>query len=137
MVDVGVKEIRQWHQEPLPLGRGLKEIGYHYVVRLDGSVERGRLISKAGAHCYGHNAHSIGVAYVGGLDQSGEPSDTRNKAQKASLLKLITNLIKLYHCDVHGNSDYYKNSKDPAFDAHKEYTNIYRRTVGIPEVPDT
>lgn len=133
-VDIGAKEIKEYHTTPPPLGRGWKDIGYHYVIRLDGTVERGRLISKAGAHCFGHNSHSIGICYVGGLNQSGQPADTRTRAQKASLLKLITNLVKVYHCDIHGHHDHNKAKDCPCFDAHKEYTNIYRRIVGIPEI---
>lgn len=132
-VDIGAKEIREWHTSPPPMGNGWRDIGYHYIIRLDGTVELGRRISKAGAHCYGHNAHSIGICYVGGLDSIGEPTDTRTAAQKSALLKLITNLIKVYRCDVHGHRDYTNAKECPCFDAHKEYTNIYRRLVGIPE----
>lgn len=117
--DIGVSEIRRCHQEE----RGWRDIGYHYVVRLDGTVERGRPISQPGAHCYGHNAHSIGVAYVGGLDKEGKPCDTRTAAQKASLLKLIFNLCKMYHANVSGHNNYARKAC-PCFDARKEYAKI-------------
>ena len=120
-----VAEIDAWHKD-----RGWKRIGYHYVVHLDGSVERGRAISQPGAHCYGHNAHSIGVAYVGGLDASGQPDDTRTDAQRAALLQLITRLVKVYHCRVHGHRDYA--AKDcPCFDVHADYDNIYKQVMQI------
>lgn len=130
-VDVGAKEIRKWHTDPPPLGRGCKDIGYHYIVRLDGTIEKGRLISRAGAHCYGHNAHSIGICYVGGLDSAGEFADTRTPAQKAAMLKLIYNLVQMYRCDIHGHNDYNKTKPCPCFDAHGEYTSIYKKVVGI------
>lgn len=135
-VDIGALEIRRYHTSPKPLGPGYKDIGYHYIIRLDGSIELGRSVSKAGAHCIGFNAHSVGICYVGGLDQSGEYADTRTRAQKAALIKLIYNLIQMYHCDVHGHHDYNKTKPCPCFDAHKEYTNIYRRCVGLPELKD-
>ena len=49
--DYSVETIRDWHVN----GRGWSDIGYHYVIRLDGSVELGRPIDKIGAHVKGHN----------------------------------------------------------------------------------
>lgn len=65
--------------------RGWNGIGYHYVVYADGSVHKGRSVEKAGAHVSGHNADSIGICYVGGLDGSGNPKDTRTEVQKAAI----------------------------------------------------
>lgn len=61
--DIGVEEIHQWHQ-----AQGWSGIGYHYVIRRDGSIERGRPINYIGAHAKvnGHNENSIGVSFVGG-----------------------------------------------------------------------
>jgi len=61
--DIGVEEIHQWHQ-----AQGWSGIGYHYVIRRDGSIERGRPINYVGAHAKtnGHNENSIGVSFVGG-----------------------------------------------------------------------
>lgn len=131
-MDIGAKEIKEWHTTPKPKGNGWKDIGYHYVIRLDGTVEKGRLVSRAGAHCYGHNAHSIGICYVGGRACNGQHVDTRTKEQRAAMLKLVTNLIRMYRCDVHGHRDYDKGKDCPCFDAHAEFTNIYKREVGIP-----
>lgn len=130
-VDIGAKEIRNYHTSPPPYGKGWKDIGYHYVVRLDGTIERGRPISRAGAHCVGHNAHSIGVCYIGGLNSSGEAEDTRTPEQKSALLKLLYNLVQMYRCDIHGHHDYNKNKPCPCFDAHAEYTKIYQKAVGL------
>ena len=47
-------------------------IGYHKVIYLDGSIHDGRPIEQVGAHCLNHNAHSIGVWYVGGCEKDGE-----------------------------------------------------------------
>lgn len=113
--EVTKAEIDRWHRD-----RGWRGIGYHYIVHLDGSIERGRAISQPGAHCYGHNAHSIGVCYIGGQDESGRPSDTRTPAQKESLLQLTAKLIKMYRCSVHGHNEY-SDKACPCFDVQREY----------------
>ena len=106
------------------MGRGWSDIGYHYVVYLDGTIHEGRNVNISGAHCTGHNANSIGVVYVGGLDAKGNAKDTRTNAQKDGLLKLLKDLKKLYpKATIHGHREYAQ--KDcPCFDAKKEYSNI-------------
>ena len=51
--DVSVADIRRWHK-----ARGFVDVGYHYVVYLDGSVHEGRPLAQVGAHCRGHNAYA-------------------------------------------------------------------------------
>jgi hypothetical protein len=46
---------------------------------LDGTIEQGRELEAVGAHTKGHNAHSIGICYIGGLDKNGKPKDTRTR----------------------------------------------------------
>ena len=58
--DFTATDIDRWHRE-----RGFNGIGYHYVVRLDGKLEKGRDVSLAGAHCKGWNKRSIGICYIG------------------------------------------------------------------------
>ena len=95
-----VEDIRRWHRE-----RGFNDCGYHYVIRLDGSIEQGRPIETVGAHCMGHNSSSIGIAYVGGLDEHGRPKDTRTAAQKVSLSFLVELLKKAYpEAKVYGHN---------------------------------
>lgn len=67
--DIGAEEIREWHMRD----RGWSDIGYHYVIRRDGTLESGRDLDndgdvdeEIGAHVFGHNADSIGVCLVGG-----------------------------------------------------------------------
>lgn len=85
------KEIDAWHRR-----LGWKGIGYHYVVRRDGTIETGRPEAQVGAHCSGHNKHSIGVCYEGGLDANGMPADTRTEVQKAALHRLVAELHQRY-----------------------------------------
>lgn len=60
-MDIGAEEIDQWHKE-----RGWSGIGYHYVIRRDGTLEPGRPLEKSGAHVRGFNRNSIGICLVGG-----------------------------------------------------------------------
>lgn len=118
-VDVGVKDIRKWHIQD----NHWADIGYHYVVRLDGTIERGRPDYRQGAHCYGHNRHSIGVCYVGGLNGSGVETDTRTEAQKKALRQLLKELSFKYKASIHGHNEY-SSKKCPCFNAHEEYHDI-------------
>lgn len=111
-----VNDVRRWHLES-----GFNDIGYHFLVLLDGTIQSGRPLEKAGAHCVGHNKNSIGVCYVGGLDSEGKPCDTRTTEQKASLLWLLKDLKKQFpHAVIHSHRDF-ANKACPCFDATKEY----------------
>ena len=123
-----VEDIRKWHKQ-----QGWSDIGYHFVVELDGSVRPGRNVDISGAHCEGHNAKSIGICYVGGLENKpGVPTpkqkakDTRTDAQKAALLALLMDLRKLYpKARIVGHRDYDTKGKEcPSFDAKNEYRKI-------------
>jgi N-acetylmuramoyl-L-alanine amidase len=114
--EVSREEVRRWH-----LQRGFNDIGYHYLIHLDGRVEKGRSDAVIGAHCEGHNAASIGVCYVGGCDAAMKPKDTRTAAQKAALVKTIKELkVKFPAAKVFGHRDFAKKAC-PSFDATKEY----------------
>ena len=115
-----VADIDRWHRQ-----RGFAQIGYHYVIYLDGSVHRGRPIGAIGAHCVGHNANSIGVCYIGGCNADGKrPKDTRTPAQKQSLIALLRQLRAQFpNAAIHGHRDYAAKAC-PSFDATKEYAHL-------------
>ena len=115
--EYSVADIRRWH-----LKRGFSDIGYHYVIHLDGSLENGRDVDLSGAHCTNHNAHSIGVVYVGGVAKDNKtPKDTRTNEQKAALASLLMDLRHLYPtAKIHGHRDF-ANKACPSFDATYEY----------------
>lgn len=69
-LDIGKDEINEWHTL-----QGWIGIGYHLVIRRDGTLEFGREYDIAGAHARGYNGESIGVCLVGGLDKEGKPYD--------------------------------------------------------------
>ena len=104
--------------------RHFSDIGYHFVVRLDGSIEVGRPLRRSGAHCRAHNRRSVGVCYIGGLDRSGRPADTRTPAQRASLLALLTTLRRAFpRASIHGHHDFAPKAC-PCFPATSEYSSL-------------
>jgi len=117
--DVSTEEIRQWH-----LDRGWSDIGYHFVIELDGSLCDGRPVEFSGAHAKGHNSNSIGVCYVGGTDEDGEPKDTRTQEQKEALLDLLKQLKEDYpSAQIIGHRDVSEKAC-PSFDATEEYKDL-------------
>lgn len=118
--DFTVKDIDRWHR-----AKGWAGCGYHYVVKLDGTVETGRSLDKVGAHCYGHNKNSIGVCYIGGVATDGKsPKDTRTTKQKAALLTLLKKLKSQYpNADIRGHRDFAAKAC-PSFDATREYEGL-------------
>jgi len=103
--NIGAEDIKKWHVN----GNGWQDIGYHYVIKLDGAIEKGRDIGVAGAHCRGHNFKSIGVCLVGGLDENMNPCDNYTNQQYKALRQLLRFLIITFpgsailgHRDVSG-----------------------------------
>lgn len=113
---VTAETIRQWH-----LDRGWSDIGYHFVVYLDGTVVSGRPVSRVGAHVKGRNRDSIGVCYIGGVDENGKPKDTRTLEQMQSMELLLEDLLKEYpHATLHGHNEF-SSKACPSFNARDEY----------------
>lgn len=121
---VSVAEIRSWHTLPKPKGNGWSDIGYHYVIGLKGECWNGRDVDLIGAHCENHNANSIGVVYVGGVDKNGKPKDTRTIEQKNALVKLLRELRRIYpKAKIYGHRDF-SSKACPSFDAKSEYSKL-------------
>lgn len=116
---VSLDTVRRWHLE-----RGWSDIGYHYLILLDGTIEVGRPEERQGAHVRGHNRNSIGVSYVGGVDRNLKAKDTRTQDQKDSLHNLLSNLMASYEdATLHGHNEF-SNKACPSFDVSKEYDYI-------------
>ena len=101
--DIKMETIRNWHVKD----NGWSDIGYHFVIELDGDVIPARDINRTGSHAKGFNTGSIGICYVGGCDKDMRPKDTKTKAQNTSIAALIIHLQELYpqaeflgHCDL-------------------------------------
>lgn len=101
--DYTVKQIAEWHRQ-----RGFRMIAYNYVIYRDGTCHVGRPLSMAGAHCKGHNAHSIGICYVGGLASDGQtPKDTRTAEQRRALALLLRVLHAQFpKATLHGHREF-------------------------------
>lgn len=127
--DYTVDDIRNWHKQ-----QGWSDIGYHYVIYRDGTVVNGRDVDLVGAHCNkgGHNQHSIGICYVGGVENKpGVPTakqkskDTRTEMQKSALLALLVDLKKLYpNAGIYGHRDFDSGKDCPSFNVKSEYRRL-------------
>jgi N-acetyl-anhydromuramyl-L-alanine amidase AmpD len=91
--DIGVAEIRAWHKAKRP---PWKDVGYHYVIRRDGTVEKGRADTVMGAHVVGHNDGSLGICLVGGVKPDNTAETNFTAQQYESLHQLLTNLSGRY-----------------------------------------
>ena len=86
--------------------RGFNGAGYHFYIRKNGDIKNTRPLEKPGAHALGYNAHSIGICYEGGLDESGKTADTRTPEQKERLRELLWKLHTLFpHALIVGHRD--------------------------------
>ena len=102
--DVSVEDIRRMHVKE----NGWADIGYHFVITLDGVIHEGWPIEQPGAHCRGCNATSIGICYVGGVASDGKtPKDTRTDAQRLALVSLVKELRSRFPgASVHGHNEF-------------------------------
>ena len=119
--DYSVDTIRKWH-----LKRGWRDIGYHFVIQRDGTVDEGRPIEQTGAHVKGQNHNSIGICYIGGVEakkKNGKwiAKDTRTCEQKEALEELLLELKEQYPlAKIHGHNEFSSKSC-PCFNAREEY----------------
>ncbi|PXA91215.1 lysozyme [Caulobacter sp. D4A] len=90
--DIGAKEIRQMHMQ-----QGWADIGYHYVIRRDGRVDKGRADTVPGAHVQGFNSRSLGICMVGGVKPDGKTAEANfTDAQYAALRHTLDSLKHAY-----------------------------------------
>ena len=102
-----IATIREWHK-----ARNFKDVGYHYFVRKNGTVEIGRNINTIGAHCKGHNRRSIGVCLSG----RSKFTQTQFDATNALIIRLYGKLGKAVKVSPHSD---YSNKTCPNFDINK------------------
>lgn len=120
------KTIDQMHR-----ARGFSMIGYHFVIKKDGTIQKGRDLNSIGAHAVGHNSESVGVCLIGGVNQKGESVDNFTDSQKESLGKLLDYLsIEYPEATIVGHRDLPKVAKDcPCFDVKAFYKKYGKRYV--------
>ena len=106
-MDIGYKEIRKWHVED----NGWDDVGYHYIIKRDGTVEVGRAEAFQGAHAPAVNSKSIAICLVGGMAEDGDAENNFTLEQFLSLKDLIKkikmtnpNIVEIVgHCDIQDN----------------------------------
>ena len=108
-----VKDIDRWHRS-----QGWDGVGYHYVITLDGTIEPGRELEEVGSHVKGHNANSIGICLIGGVDAGGKPANTFNARQFDALELVLRGLLGRWpKAKILGHRDYPNVAKAcPSFD---------------------
>lgn len=113
-MDIGRQEIDLWHRQ-----RGWNGVGYHFIIRRNGSLEGGRNLEEAGAHCRGHNKDSIGICLVGGIQDGtkNKPVNNYTDEQWEALKKLVLELKEKYPgAKIVGHCDYEPKKTCPNFD---------------------
>lgn len=106
-----ISVIREWHTSPSPhdSSKPWSDVGYHYFIKGDGTIQKGRPEERIGAHCYGQNGNSIGIC-LHGIDQF---SDN----QFIFLNNLIRHIMKRHDIEeVSGHYNYSKHKTCPNFD---------------------
>jgi len=83
-----ISVIREWH-----LSRGWRDVGYHYFIKKDGTLQNGRPEYMIGAHCKSYNRASIGICLSG--------KDDLQDAQFKTVAKLIDKLKNKYNLKDH------------------------------------
>jgi N-acetylmuramoyl-L-alanine amidase len=111
-----VESIKSWWKQ-----LGWKNVGYHFLVMGDGSVERLADLDKVTNGVAGYNSNSIHISYTGGMVK-----DDRTDAQKASILLCIKEALEYAVKGgtvpkILGHRDFGVNKACPQFDAIKEY----------------
>ncbi|QTP59572.1 lysozyme [Billgrantia antri] len=125
-MDIDIEWIRDVHVNQ----KGWRDVGYHYFIKRDGTVQKGRPDNVQGAHVGRHNKNNIGICLAGGLKTgTKEPEDNFTAAQYIALTNLITKL-KETHPDAHimGHNGFsgYLSRGCPCFDwrAYRDYIEL-------------
>jgi N-acetylmuramoyl-L-alanine amidase len=116
-MDIGVSEIDRWHR-----ARGWVGVGYHFVVRRDGTLEKGRDIDAVGAHVKGYNNKSVGICLVGGVMEEDKktPEDNFTQNQFDTVTALLKKLHDMYpESKIVGHRELDAGKACPCFDLAK------------------
>lgn len=102
-----------------------KNPGYHFIVRPDGSVANTCKIENIANGVAGHNANSIHISYIGGIDKQGKAVDNRTDAQKAAQIKLLNELKKKFpSAKITGHRDLSPDKNNDGIISPNEWTKM-------------
>ena len=111
-MDIDVAKVTEWHTQ-----RGFDTIGYHYLIKRDGTLEKGRDESMVGSHARAVNGTSLGICLIGGSNKSGDWENNFNDEQFETLLSIVKELKDKYNINkVIGHYEVDDVKKCPSFD---------------------
>lgn len=119
---IGVKEIRRWHVEE----RGWRDIGYHYVIKRDGTIQQGRPDNVQGAHAAGYNKDSLGICLVGGMEKGTNKAVANYTDVQWEMLRILVEGLtaKYQGAAVCGHNQLTKTKTCPNFDVPKWWVGV-------------
>lgn len=89
------KRVRKWRNP-----------GYHIIIERDGTKVQIHPFNKIANGAKGYNSDSIHVAYIGGIDKAGKPTDNRTDQQRQTMAEVVEDLLGLFpHAEVLGHRD--------------------------------
>ena len=111
-MDVDAAKIKHWHT----VDNGWDDIGYHYVIKRDGTLEVGREEHRTGSHARQVNGTSIGICMIGGSNKNGDWENNFNEEQFSTLKEIVTKLKDKYNIEkVIGHYEVDDVKKCPSF----------------------
>ena len=135
---IGAEDIHQWHT-----GTGFSGLGYHYIIKRDGTIQRGRPLNIEGAHAndFGHNQYSIGIAHVAGYNclsgtdnpESFLSSESITVAQMKAQKDFLRIFYKVFQSgQVLGHNQCTENNDiDPGFDVDAYILNTFSKSNAV------
>lgn len=103
--------VRGWHVNE----RNFNDVGYHYFIKWNGTIQTGRALDIVGAHCYGQNKDSIGICLHGRKTFTEEQF-----CALRTLVKALNNKFSLSNADVYGHNHFDKKKTCPNFDVQEK-----------------
>lgn len=134
--EVTSDQIRHWHLDPPPAGRGWHQVGYTDLLHLNGGVERLVKNNEDGNvdpweitnGAVGINSISRHVVYAGGLtDDAKHPKDTRTPDQRKTMLRYVQDMIRLHPDILVAGHNQFAAKACPSFNVP-----MWLQSVGIP-----
>ena len=133
--DIGAIEINNIQSE-----LGHDGISYHYVIRRDGRLQRGRPPDRVGDHtsANGHNNHSLGIVLVGGINvATGDTDALGNRSSSAFTREQYTTLERFCQAfysrypggNIFGHNDLDAEETDPYFDVQEYTETVFRKQL--------